>query len=768
MAIIFGITRSDAKRLCSTILMDHTHHTQNIKKKTRTSLFVKFTVAISLCLLAIFGGIGIALTHLQEKALLHEQEKSTDMLIKQVADMSATPIKAFTFFVLEENTVKLQASPEILSVLVYDTAGRKLNPSGIERDRITVSQYYWLEKEYPCFYTSPTGEKQEVGKIAIIFSLESIYREVSHIQWIMMMIIIAAVIIVDVVVIVMLHKIIIQPLHVLTKSAQQLSSGDFEIQNVHTAHDEIGFLGDTFVEMSQTLKRNFEKITEYNDTLLEERSLLRTLIDHLPSQVYAKDRECRFQIANEASMRDLGTATLEELIGKTDFDFFPEELAEQFYAEELALIQSGIPLLDKEIRNPTAKETDAKDVWISITQVPFRDSHGNIAGFVGINRDITERKHAEEELRQHRDHLEELVKERTAELSAANKELQELLESLKRTQSQLIHSEKMAALGQLIAGVAHEINTPLGAIRASIGNIVHALDETLNQLPQVIQFLSVRQQTLFFEFVERALQDKQHLTSREERTLRRTLRQELESHEIEDADMIADTLVDMGIYENMTPFLDLLHHPHKGCIVQTAYNLSVQRHHSDNISTAVERVSKIVFALKHYARYDQSEEKVRANIAEGIEVVLTLYHNQIKHGIDVNKQYDDVPLIPCYPDELNQVWTNLLHNAIQAMDGKGALEISVGRTTEEQMVGSAENEKTGDQYILVQITDSGCGIPAAIQERIFEPFFTTKPYGEGSGLGLDIVKKIIDKHQGRIDLESQPGRTTFNVWLPID
>jgi signal transduction histidine kinase len=98
-----------------------------------------------------------------------------------------------------------------------------------------------------------------------------------------------------------------------------------------------------------------------------------------------------------------------------------------------------------------------------------------------------------------------------------------------------------------------------------------------------------------------------------------------------------------------------------------------------------------------------------------------------------------------------QVWTNLIHNAIQAMEGKGKLEIVV---------------REQDNYVIVQVTDSGCGIPPEIQERIFEPFFTTKPLGEGSGLGLDIVKKIVNKHEGRIEVESVPGETTFRVWLP--
>jgi signal transduction histidine kinase len=144
---------------------------------------------------------------------------------------------------------------------------------------------------------------------------------------------------------------------------------------------------------------------------------------------------------------------------------------------------------------------------------------------------------------------------------------------------------------------------------------------------------------------------------------------------------------------------------------------------------------------------------VEADIIEGIETVLTLYYNMLKHGIEVVREYESKPVITCYPDELNQVWTNLIHNSIQAMDGRGKLTISV-----------SEN----DNNIAISITDTGKGIPDDIKDRIFEPFFTTKPQGEGSGLGLDIVRKIIEKHGGKIDFESRPGNTKFVIYIPIN
>ncbi|EDN70628.1 two-component sensor histidine kinase [Beggiatoa sp. PS] len=342
--------------------------------------------------------------------------------------------------------------------------------------------------------------------------------------------------------------------------------------------------------------------------------------------------------------------------------------------------------------------------------------------------------------------LETKVAERTQELSEA-------LENLKTTQQELVQSEKMAALGQLIAGIAHEVNTPLGAIRASIGNIADALEESMQQLPELFKKLTPELQLQFFALSDAALKNRKNLTAKEERKFKRTMAAELEDYEIDDADDIAETLVEMGLCEDIDPFVSLFKSPDSELILQAAYNLSIQQNHCQNIITAVGRASKVVFALKSYARQDHTGQKLQANVAESIELVLTLYGNQIKQGIEVITRYEEVPNILCYPDELNQVWTNLIHNAIQAMDNQGTLEIVVSEH---------------NQNIVINITDCGQGIPDEIKSRIFDPFFTTKPPGEGSGLGLDIVRKIMNKHQGIIEVESQPGKTTFSVFLPIE
>jgi signal transduction histidine kinase len=347
----------------------------------------------------------------------------------------------------------------------------------------------------------------------------------------------------------------------------------------------------------------------------------------------------------------------------------------------------------------------------------------------------------------------EQIYEREESLKQSTTELYETLEDLKRAQRKLIDAEKMAALGQLIAGVAHEINTPLGAIRSSIGNIKGSLSFLIRDYPKFIYDLPVNLRELFFTLTEDSLHSQFMLTSKEERAFKKEITVLLEENNIKNAYSFADSLVDMLIYVNVEKYFDLLQSEQNEAIMHMAYKLTGLQRSTDNIDLAASRAAKVVFALKNYARIGNADEKVLSSISDGIETVLTLYYNQIKQGVEVTKIFDDVPKILCYPDELNQVWTNILHNAIYAMELKGNLDI---RIIEQ------------GNYIVVSITDSGGGIPKEIQDEIFKPFFSTKPSGEGSGMGLDIVKRIIEKHNGKIDVESKPGKTSFRVFLPID
>jgi len=457
---------------------------------------------------------------------------------------------------------------------------------------------------------------------------------------------------------------------------------------------------------------HFETCSRLNDEVL-----LSALMLNMPDKIYFKDRESRFLKSNRAHALSLGLPSPEAMVGKTDFDFHDGKHAREAFEDERRIMETGEPMIAVEEKQTLR---DGSDSWVLSTKIALRDREGVIVGIMGISRDITRRK------------LDEAA--------------------LRKAELQLVESEKMALLGQLIAGVAHEVNTPLGAIGAAVGNISSTLNGILDSLPAFFRSLPEELQPPFLALIRRSISPTSPLSAKEERTCRKTLANDLEENKIPDAGQIAERLVMMGVYDQLDPIYPLLRHPQGNTFLDMAYKLSGLGRSATIITTAGERAGKVVFALKNYAHIDRSGDHIQSDVIDGIETVLTLYHNQLKRGVLVQRVYDTVPEILCRPDELNQVWTNLIHNAMQAMNHKGTLTIIV---------------RPHGNGVKVSVSDTGKGVPEEIRDKIFSPFFTTKPAGEGSGLGLHIVSQIVEAHGGTIRLENnQAGGATFEIVLP--
>jgi len=380
---------------------------------------------------------------------------------------------------------------------------------------------------------------------------------------------------------------------------------------------------------------------------------------------------------------------------------------------------------------------------IEITESPLYNENGELLSIEGVAHDITRRIEREKTIREQNEKL----KQQTEELEAT-------IADLKQTQSQLVQSEKMRALGNLIAGVAHEINTPIGAINASVDNISRSLDESMQNLYTLFSRLSEKELVVFLKIMKLIDRSKPALVSKEKRYYKKLVKEKLDNAGFDDTYTMTDHVIYLNLYEVVDQIIPLLKVDNPGFILKSIRDIYSVRKNSENIKLAVDKASKVVYALKKFTHKDQGMDKELSNLRENIDMVLTLHHNRIKQGIEVIQNYDDdIPLINCYPDELVQVWTNLISNAIQAMDNIGQLTITIINMGER---------------IQVSISDTGCGIPDKIREKIFEPFFTTKKAGEGTGIGLELVLKIIEKHQGNLDFKSKVGEgTTFIITLPV-
>ncbi|TGL90927.1 sensor histidine kinase [Leptospira congkakensis] len=357
--------------------------------------------------------------------------------------------------------------------------------------------------------------------------------------------------------------------------------------------------------------------------------------------------------------------------------------------------------------------------------------------------------------------LEDKIGQRTEALIESNRSLVEMIETkekilidLHKTQTQLLQSEKLAALGQFAAGITHELNTPLGAITSSVHTMSEILKNDVTSLPEFLESLNVSERDDFRHLLHMSVS----FGSRNSGLLNRMEKKErlgiLNSHQIENPEEMMDDLASLGILQLDEPLLKILKKPRTGIILQNVLILGSLYRLVYVVQTATEKAAHVVNALKHYLYTDRLETETnfqKVHIPTELDSILTLYQTKIKNDVEITKLYTTTDYCLAERDKLNQVWINIINNALQAMDYRGKLRISV-----------SSNEDT----VITSIHDTGKGIAVEIRDKIFLPFFTTKKHGEGIGLGLDICKQIVEKMRGSIEFSSDENGTEFRVYLP--
>jgi PAS domain S-box-containing protein len=535
------------------------------------------------------------------------------------------------------------------------------------------------------------------------------------------------------------------------------------------------------------------RLSEQHFLLDNERNMLRALIDNIPEFMYVKDLDSRFVVANLHLAQVLGAATPEGVLGKTDFEFFPPEMASAFHADEQEVIRTGAPLFSREEKGI---DIFGNEILVQTTKVPLRDSKGQVIGIAGVGRDITARKKMEDELREaelkYRGIFDKAIvgiyqstpdgrflsvnpsmafscgyaspEEMIANVTDITRQFfanpkrgvefmlvmdkvggvknfeceavckdgskiwltmsirairqngavvryegmcEDITERI-QLREQLFQAQKLESVGQLAAGIAHEINTPT----QYIGDNVRFLQEAFQDLKGVL--------TQYESLFDAAKHD----------ALSPLLMQQVEAS-VASAD--------------------------------AAYLLSEIPAAIDQTLEGVGRVSTLVSAMKEFS-HPGTREKAPLNLNRAIESTITVARNEWKYVAEMESDFDaSIPLVSCLPGEFNQVILNLIVNAAHAI-------ADVLKSGDSHMGKIKVQTRNCPKWVEIRIQDSGTGIPEKVRGRVFDPFFTTKEIGKGTGQGLAIARSVIvDKHGGSIHFETEEGcGTTFVIRMPHD
>ncbi|MEH2304764.1 trifunctional serine/threonine-protein kinase/ATP-binding protein/sensor histidine kinase [Nostoc sp.] len=434
--------------------------------------------------------------------------------------------------------------------------------------------------------------------------------------------------------------------------------------------------------------RLYQQAQDILENLRQTEQFLRLIIDNIPQSVFWKDRNSVYLGCNHKYAQTFENGVSENVIGKTDYDFsWTREQSDSFVECDRRIMESGQAELNI---IETVLKADGKQIWSNTNKIPLRDKEGNVFGILGTSEDITEYYQAQQLLQQQKQQLEHALQE------------------LQTMQLQLVQGEKMSALGNLVAGVAHEINNPIGFIA---GNIEPAKD----YIKDLFALINLYQE----KFPNPGSDIKDEIDA-----------------------------IDLNYLREDLPKL------------------------LDSMKLGVQRIRSISTSLRTFSRADK-DYKVPFDIHEGIDsTILILRHrlkaNENRPAIEVVKNYGKLPLVECFAGQLNQVFMNLLANAIDALEQYNTERSLEAILDNPNCITIQTRVANSGQNILIKIADNGVGMSSEVKERVFDHLFTTKPVGKGTGLGLAIARQIVvEGHGGLLSCTSELGQgTEFVIQIP--
>lgn len=479
-------------------------------------------------------------------------------------------------------------------------------------------------------------------------------------------------------------------------------------------------------------------------SLLQEKNLNSTIFDNAANLILLTNSKGLLENINPAALNLLGLSK-EEVIGEYIQNIILVQEDKEFLKEVLDDINEIQNIAESLILRFVNQQKQT--LYLEWRLGIIRDNKNEPAKIIWIGIDQTSKRTAELELKELNKSLEEKVKARTIELQTSNTELNSALFALREAQEKLIQNEKLASLGQLVSGLAHEINNPIGMIKSSVETLISEWEEETEEennrsLNEILN--------LIINSNESGLRI---LTGLSNRQTRKSLSELLKQNEIIYPEELAELFVDSGIRNLSASILNK--------IKSSVQNLDdfkklkkflLMKQSSEHIHYSIRRLSKITFTLKNFAGLQSNLELIDFSLKDTIHSAISLYKEYFLRDINLILNLEFEGKIRCIQGDLVQLWSQMIWNAIQAVSSKGTIWI--------------RSYQLGDS-VVVEIEDSGIGIPYEQQTKVFMPFFSTKTSGDGLGLGLYLVKEIVNRHNANISFDSSPGRTLFKVVFPF-